>query len=169
MQANRLASSEILHRLGSMTPAVATADRIEEATFASAGELREVLTALLERIEADPDLAWRLGTAGISFRYVFTDLDTILDVSSSATGEDGISWSFSGDPEREPAVTLEMSSTVANRYLQGRENLAIGMARKRIRCHCDARAALKLLSVSRSPSASYREVIERHYPHLLLD
>lgn len=151
-----------------MTAAVATADRIEEATFASASELREVLTALLERIEADPDLAWRLGTAGIAFRYVFTDLDTTLDVSSAAASEEGISWSFSGEPMREPAVILEMSSEVANRYLQGRENLAIALTRKRIRCHCDARAALKLLSVSRYTSASYREVLERHYPHLLL-
>ena len=146
---------------------MATADPAAEANFSSATELREVLTALLERIEADPELAWRLGSAGIAFRYVFTDLDTILDVSSAEPGE-GISWSFAGDPKQEPAVTLEMSSEVANRYLQGRENLAIGMARKRIRCRCDARAALKLLSVSRYTSASYREVVERHYPHLLL-
>ena len=150
-----------------MTPAVATADPVAEATFASAGELREVLTALLERIEADPDLAWRLGSADIAFRYVFTDLDTTLDVASTEPGE-GISWSFSGDSSREPEVTLEMSSEVANRYLQGRESLAIALARKRIRCHCDARAALKLLSTTRFTSASYREVLERHYPHLLL-
>jgi hypothetical protein len=167
MQANRLACSEFLHRLASMTPAVATVDPVAEATFSSAGELREVLTALLERIEADPDLAWRLSSAGIAFRYVFTDFDLTLDVASREQ-EEGISWSFDSESSREPAVTLEMTSEVANRYLQGRENLAIGMARKRIRCRCDARAALKLLSTTRFTSASYREVLERHYPHLLL-
>ncbi len=150
-----------------MTAGTATADPIAEVTFASASELREVLTAMLERIEADPDLAWRLGSADIAFRYVFTDLDTTLDVASTEPG-DGISWSFAGESNAEPAVTLEMSSEVANRYLQGRENFAIALARKRIRCHCDARAALKLLSVSRYTSASYREVLGRHYPHLLL-
>ncbi len=151
-----------------MSPGVATAERIDEASFASATELREVLTALLECIEADPELAWRLGSAGISFRYAFTDMGVTLDVSSDEVDGEGLRWSFSGDLDRQPSVTLEMSSDVANRYLQGRENLAIAMARKRIRCSCDARAALKLLSMSRYTSAGYREVLERHYPHLLL-
>ena len=150
-----------------MNPAVATADAAVEATFASATELREVLTELLQRIEADPELSGRLGSAGIAFRYVFTDFDMTLDVSSAGPG-DGIDWSFAGDSDAEPAVTLVMTSEVANRYLQGRENLAIGIARKRIRCSCDARAALKLLSMSRFTSASYREVLERDHPHLLL-
>ena len=150
-----------------MTPAAAAVDPVAEATFASAGELREVLTALLERIESDPDLGWRLGSAGIAFRYVFTDLDTTLDVTSREP-EEGISWSFDGDSSREPAVTLEMTSEVANRYLQGRENLAIAVARRRIRCSCDARAALSLLPINRELSACYRQVLERGYPHLLL-
>ena len=151
-----------------MAVGVARADRVEEASFASRTELREVLTALLERIEADPELAGRLGSGRVSFRYVFTDLDTVLDVGGAEDGE-GVRWSFSGEAEQEPAVTLEMSSAVANRYLQGRESLAIGIARKRIRCFCDARAALKLLSASRLTSATYRAVLDRHYPHLLLD
>ena len=150
-----------------MAVGVATLDRIEEASFASVTELREVLTALLERIESDPDLAERLNSAAIAFRYVFTDLNTTLDVASTEPG-DGISWSFSGESSRDPAVTLEMDSGVANRYLQGRESLAIGIARKRIRCFCDARAVLKLLSMSRFTDVAYREVLERHYPHLLL-
>jgi hypothetical protein len=150
-----------------MSVGVATAGRIEEASFASAAQLREVFGALLESFEADPELAARLRSARVSYRYVFTDFDLDLDVDSA--GEEGISWSFSGTPEHAPAVTLEMSSEVANRYLQGRESLAIGLARKRIRYSGDARAALKLLSVSRYTSARYRELIASHYPHLLLD
>ena len=150
-----------------MAVGVATLDRIEGASFASATELREVLTALLERIESDPDLAGRLNSAGIAFRYVFTDLDTTLDVSGAGSGEEGIRWSFDGGGG-DPAVTLEMDSEVANRYLQGRESLAIGIARKRIGCYCDARAVLKLLSMSRFTDVAYREVLKRHYPHLLL-
>jgi len=149
-----------------MPVGVATAEAVEEARFASQGELREVLTALLEKIESDPELAGRITSAHVAFRYVFTDYGLTLDVDS---GEEGINWSFAGHADREPAVTLDMDSAVANRYLQGRESLAIGIARKRIRCICDAGSVLKLLSMSRFTSGAYREVLERHYPHLLLD
>lgn len=149
-----------------MPVGVATAEAVE-ASFASQTELREVLTALLEKIESDPELAGRITSARVAFRYVFTDFGLTLDVDSGE--EEGVNWSFSGKAEREPSVTLEMDSAVANRYLQGRESLAIGIARKRIRCICDASSVLKLLSMSRFTSGAYREVLERHYAHLLLD
>lgn len=136
--------------------------------FASAAEMREVLTQLLAEIDRDSDLGRRLRSAHLSYRYVFTDLGITLSVASSDDDTHNVRWSFSDEPEWEPELTLEMSSDVANRYLQGRENLAIAMARGRIRCSCEARAALSLLPINRQLSVSYREVLERDYPHLLL-
>ena len=150
-----------------MAAGVATAERLEGAAFASAAELRDVLEALLREVESDEEVALRLRSAHVSYRYVFTDMGMTLDVFSSES-RDGIEWSFSERPKRSAAVTLEMTSEVANRYLQGRENLAIGLARRRIHCSCDARAALKLLPVSQVLSRAYRRVLERDYPHLLL-
>jgi len=136
--------------------------------FASAAEMREVLTQLLAEIDRDSDLGRRLRSAHLSYRYVFTDLGITLSVASSDDDTHNVRWSFSDEPEWEPELTLEMSSEVANRYLQGRENLAIAMARGRIQCSCEARAALNLLPINLQLSACYREVLERHYPHLLL-
>jgi hypothetical protein len=136
--------------------------------FSSAVEMREVLTALLSEIEGDSELGRRLRSAHVSYRYVFPDVGLTLSVASSADEAQCIRWSFADDPAWEPTLTLEMSSEVANRYLQGRENLAIAMARGRIRCSCDARAALNLLPINRQLGACYREVLERDYPHLLL-
>jgi len=148
---------------------VATAGKAAEPrAFASAGEMREVLTRLLTEIEEDSDLGRRLRSAHLSYRYVFPDLGLTLSVASADDEDRNVRWSFSERPGWEPDLSLEMSSEVANRYLQGRENIAIALARGRIRCSCDARAALSLLPMSRQLSASYREVLERHYPHLLL-
>lgn len=152
-----------------MSAGVATAERTSESTgFSSAAELREVLTELLSTIDRDPELGPRLRSVGASYRYVFPDLDLTLNVAGSEDGDHCVRWSFSEHPDWEPALTLEMSSEVANRYLQGRENLAIALARRRIRCSCDARVALNLLPVNRALSARYRDVLERHFPHLLL-
>jgi hypothetical protein len=138
------------------------------SAFSSAGEMREVLTALLAEIESDSELGRRMRSAHVSYRYVFSDVGLTLSVASSDDETRCIRWSFSASPGWEPAMTLEMSSDVANRYLQGRENLAIALARGRIHCSGDARAALNLLPINRQLSACFREVLERSYPHLLL-
>jgi hypothetical protein len=129
--------------------------------------MRAVLTALLSDIDRDSELGRRLRSTHSSYRYVFPDLGLTLNIASSDDDEHCIRWSFSGG-DWDPAMTLEMSSEVANRYLQGRENLAIGMARGRIRCSCEARAALGLLPINRQLSARYRELLARDYPHLLV-
>src|SRR2546430_797449 len=109
-----------------MPGGVATAGQASGTrTFASADEMREVLTRLLTEIEGDSELGGKLRSAHVSYRYVFTDLDLALSVASNEAGEKSVRWSFSDPPDWKPTVTLEMSSEVANRYLQGRENLAI--------------------------------------------
>jgi hypothetical protein len=151
-----------------MAVGAAAAEKGVRPASVPAAEFRHVLTDLLAEVEKDSELGSRLRSAHISCRYVFTDLDLTLDIASSDDGESSIRWSFGEEDGWEPAVTLEMTSEVANRYLQGRENLAIALARRRIRCTCEARAALSLLPINRELSACYRQVLERGYPHLLL-
>lgn len=153
-----------------MPGGVATAAKAaQERTFASAGELREVLTLLLSEIDRDSDLGRRLRAARVSYRYVFTDLGLTLSVASSEEASRNVRWSFDEDPGWEPKLTLRMTSEVANRYLQGRQNLAIAMARGMIQCSGNSRAALSLLPIDPQINACYRTVLERHYPQLLLD
>jgi hypothetical protein len=151
-----------------MEVGAATAETGAGTAFASPAEMRHVLTDLLTEIEKDSELGRRMRSAHVSYRYVFTDVDLTLNIASSEKGAKSVRWSFAEKTDWEPELTLEMNSEVANRYLQGRENLAIAVARRRIRCSCDARAALSLLPINRELSACYRQVLERGYPHLLL-
>ena len=59
---------------------------------------------------------------------------------------------------------MEMDSAVANRYLQGEENLAIAVARGRIKVSCKTRAALHFLPMSRDLIGAYSGLVERDYP-----
>ena len=61
---------------------------------------------------------------------------------------------------------MAMSSEVANRYFQGKENIAIAIARRRIKTGGDVKAALALIPVTKPLYARYREVVEAEYPHL---
>jgi hypothetical protein len=140
-----------------------------EPSFRSAEELREVLDRLLTEIDQDPVIGPRLRSARVPHRFVLTDVGIVLNVASSEEAGHCLRWGFSDEIDWKPALTLEMDSAVANRYLQGEENLAIAVARGRIGVSSiDARAALSFLPMSAALFARYREMIERDYPHLAL-
>jgi hypothetical protein len=143
--------------------------RAKAEGFVSAADLQAVLTQVLSEIDRDSDLGPELRSAKASYRYLFTDLGLVLNVTHSEEDEEHcIRWTFSDDIDWIPELVLEMSSDVANRFLQGEENLAIAVTRGRIRCSSDVRAALRLLPTLRRFGDCYRSVIERDYPHLLL-
>jgi hypothetical protein len=135
--------------------------------FASAAEMRAVLEQLLVEVQHDPELGPRIGALDVSYRYVFDDVGLTLDVCTD--DDEGFHWAFDGGSADQPRVTLEMSSEVANRYLQGRENLAIALARRRIRYRGSSRAALGVVPINRELGGFYRKVLEDGHRHLLLD
>jgi hypothetical protein len=59
-----------------------------------------------------------------------------------------------------------MSSETANRYFQGKENMAIAIARRRIRASGDVKAALVIIPLTKPVFARYRQMIASDYPHL---
>ena len=139
--------------------------------FRSGGELREVLDALLGEIDDDPVFGPRLASADLPHRIVHPDLDVVLNVAEAPERSGHmLRWSFSDEVDWTPALTLEMDSAVANRYLQGRVNFAIAVARGEIRVSCtEAAAPLAFLPVSAGLIARYRAIVEADYPHLLID
>jgi hypothetical protein len=56
---------------------------------------------------------------------------------------------------------------VANRYFQGKENIAIALARRRIKSSGNVKKALALVPVTKPVFAKYRAMVEAEYPHLV--
>lgn len=140
-----------------------------EPTFASAVELQQVLDDLLTAVDADPEAGPRLRNAKVAHRFLFPDMDVVLNVNGLEEGPECLQWAFSEDISWKPQLTFEMDSPVANRYLQGEENLAIALARRRIRLTgFKARAALEFLPTSGRLIEHYRRIVARDYPHLKL-
>ena len=77
-----------------------------------------------------------------------------------------LSWSFSDDPGWSPKLVLRMTCGVGNRYLQGRESLAIAIARGQVRHRGEPRAAMLYLPAARLFCEPYRQVIQSRYPEL---
>jgi hypothetical protein len=138
------------------------------AGFASAKQMREVLDRLLTEVDSDPTVGPRLRATHVPQRFVFPDVGLVLNVTAATESQAPrcLRWAFDDKVEWTPALTLEMDSDVANRYLQGRENIAIAIARRKIRASCNARAALNFLPASGGLIERYTKIIERSYPQL---
>ena len=61
---------------------------------------------------------------------------------------------------------MKMSSETANRYFQGRENVALAIARGRIKTGGDIKAALQLIPITKPVFERYRAMVAEEYPHL---
>jgi hypothetical protein len=137
------------------------------AAFRSPQEFREVMDRVFGMMDADPEMGPRLRDADVPQRFEFTDVDMVVNIRAAAAGEDGnLHWEWTDDVDWEPKVRMAMSSETANRYFQGKENVPIAIARRRIKTGGDVKAALSLIPVTKPIYGRYRELVEAEYPHL---
>ncbi len=135
--------------------------------FRSPQEFREVMDHVFALMDEDPDMGPRLRDADVPQRFEFDDLDLVVNIrAATAQEQSNLVWVWSDDVAWESRVQMKMSSETANRYFQGRENVALAIARRRIKTGGDVRAALALIPITRPVFAHYRELVEREYPHL---
>ena len=107
----------------------------------------------------DPDMGPRLRDADTPQRFEFTDLDLVVNIRAGGAGEPNLAWEWTDDVDWDPKVRMAMSSETANRYFQGKENVAIAIARRRIKAGGDVKAALALIPITKPLYARYREMI----------
>ena len=136
--------------------------------FKSAKECREVITRAFELMSNDPDMGPRLRAADTPQRWEFPDLDLVVNVTAADDdSRENLRWEWSDDVGWEPDVVMTMDSNIANRYFQGKENIAMAVARRRIKTSGDVKKALALVPVTKPVFKLYREMVEREYPHLV--
>jgi hypothetical protein len=129
---------------------------------------RELLDRTLSEIDADERAGPLLRATGLRVRFRFPDLELALSVAPSEQGGHHLRWTFSEDAEWEPRVELSMSSQVANGYLQGRESLAIAIARGRVSYRGDTRCALHYLPAMRVVVDAYSRLVREVHPELVI-
>jgi hypothetical protein len=135
--------------------------------FTSEKEFREVIDQVFSMMDEDPDMGPKLRDADVPQRFEFTDLDMVVNIRAARPDEDGnLHWEWTDDVDWQPKVRMAMSSETANRYFQGKENVAMALARRRIKSGGDVKAALSLIPITKPIYARYRALVEDRYPHL---
>ena len=136
-------------------------------TFESHTQFREVMDRAFGLMSDDPDMGPRLRAADVPQRFEFPDADLVVNIRAGRTGEGAnLHWEWTDEIDWEPRVRMTMSTDTANRYFQGKENVAMAIARRRIKTGGDVRAALEILPLTKPVFAPYAAMIRAEYPHL---
>ncbi len=139
------------------------------AAFRSAQEFREVMDQVFTLMSEDEEMGPKLRDADVPQRFEFDDVDLVLNVRAGHPDEGvNLAWEWTDDVDWKPKVKMAMSSETANKYFQGKENVPMAIARRRIKTGGDVKAALALMPVTKPVFGLYRELVESNYPHLRL-
>ena len=135
----------------------------------NAKEFREVMDRVFEMMSTDPEMGPKLRDADTPQRFEFPDLDLVVNITATDDNSDGnnLVWAWTDDVDWEPDVKMEMNSDVANKYFQGKENVAMAIARRRIKTGGDVKAALSLIPITKPIYERFRGMLEDEYPHLV--
>ncbi len=136
------------------------------SAFRSEQEFREVMDRTFAIMSDDPEMGPKLRDADTPQRFEFTDLELVVNIRAGSPEEENLVWEWSDEVAWEPKVRMTMSSETANRYFQGKENVAIAIARRRIKAGGDVKAALAILPITKPLFGRYRKMVESEYPHL---
>ena len=138
-------------------------------SFRSPEEFREVIDEVFTLMSTDPEMGPKLRDAEVPQRFEFPDMDMVVNITFVAEVVDDhcLRWEWSDDVDWESEVGMKMSSEVANRYFQGKENVAMAIARRRVKTSGNVKKALALMPITKPVFARYTALLEERYPHLV--
>jgi hypothetical protein len=134
--------------------------------FNSPKEFQNIMDRVFTMMSEDPEMGPRLRDADVPQRFEFEDLDLVMNIRAGQPEEANLYWEWTDEVDWSPRVRMTMSSETANRYFQGKENVALAIARRRIKTGGDIRAALELIPITRPIYERYRTLVAEQYPHL---
>ncbi len=137
--------------------------------FKSPKEFRAVIDRAFELMSTDPEMGPKLRDAQTPQRFVFPDVDEVVNITynDDESSDACLRWEWTDDVDWEAEVEMKMDSAVANKYFQGKENIAMAIARRRIKTSGDVKKALALVPITKPVFEQYREMLEDEYPHLV--
>jgi hypothetical protein len=141
--------------------------------FKDAGEFKRVFEQIFQLMNDHPKIGRRLRDAKAPHRFEITDFGVVFTVTYAPPEDEAagrfLRWGWESDGfDAEPLIIMKMTSEVANRFFQGKENIALAIASGRVKLRGPLTKILELAPVTRPVYPVYREWLTNEgYSHLL--
>jgi putative sterol carrier protein len=118
--------------------------------FNDSDEVTKYIGGIFETAFDDPEIGPKLIGTGLVVAFDFTEPDTVvvIDMPNKA-----VSNGLVGGPS--PSATMAMTADVGNAYWQGKVNLPLAMAKKKVKVEGNVASLLKLAPLGKKLYAGY--------------
>lgn len=119
--------------------------------FKDSNEATKYIAGIFEEAMADEPIADQLAASGVVLQLTCTDPNTQITVDMPNKKV------ITGSCDLSPTVAMSMTSDMANRFWQGKLNLAVSMAKGQVRAKGPVPKILKLVPVAKTLFPRYEE------------
>jgi hypothetical protein len=141
--------------------------------FTDADEFKTCFEQIFRLMNDHPEVGRPLRDLDAPNRFEISDLALVFNVAAAPVTDEAdgrlLRWMW-GDEGRdwEPLISLKMASEVANRFFQGKENVALAVAMGRVKLRGPLSKILEMAPITKPIHGVYRTWLTEHgYDHLL--
>ena len=132
--------------------------------FKDKREFKTVFEHIFALMNEHPEVGRPLRDAHAPHRFLIKDLGLELNLAAADDQEEQhgrfLTWGW-GPGEGKPVITLEMASTTANRFFQGKENVALAVALGRVKVSGPLGTLLRVAPLTKPIYPIYREWLQK--------
>ena len=123
------------------------------ATFANAQQVYDTIGLFLDQITKDPELGPKFVAAETSFLVKYTDPECTMLVDATI---DPPVVTMNPDPATETEITLEMAADDGHQFWLGNLNMALALAKSKVKVSGPISKIMKLLPAMRPAFPKYK-------------
>ncbi len=120
--------------------------------FKDSAEVRKYIGGIFETAFDDEEIGPKLVGTGLVVAFDFTDPEAVVVIDM---GNKSVREGLAGGPA--PMATMSMTADTGNGYWQGKVNLPLAMAKKKIKVEGNVASLLKLAPLGKKLYPSYIE------------
>lgn len=132
--------------------------------FKDKREFIKVFEHIFALMNEHPEVGRPLRDAHAPHRFLISDLDLELNVTAADVSDEKqgrfLTWVW-GPVDWKPVITLKMTSVTANRFFQGKENVALAVALGRVKPSGPLGTLLRLAPLTNAIHPIYRDWLEK--------
>jgi hypothetical protein len=127
------------------------------ATFANAQQVYDTIGLFLDQITKDPELGPKFVAADTSFLVKYTDPECTMLVDATI---DPPVVTMNPDPATETEITLEMAADDGHQFWLGNLNMALALAKSKVKVNGPISKIMKLLPAMRPAFPKYKAFLD---------
>jgi putative sterol carrier protein len=118
--------------------------------FRDSAEVAKYIGGIFEAAFDDPEIGPKLVDTGLVVAFDFTEPDAVVvvDMPNKAVSD-------GKDAASSPSATMAMTADIGNAYWQGKVNLPLAMAKRKVRVDGNVASLLKLAPMGKKLYAGY--------------